>query len=238
MPTIQQFTNADELAVSVAQDILDLIAHLHEKQDQVNIALTGGTVGTKTLLELAKHPSRDSIDYSRVNFWWGDERFLPRDDLNRNANQAKNALLDHLAIPSSNIHEFPSSGVGLDLDEAAVQFEKIIREKNPKFDLILLGVGPDGHVASLFPNRDTLATGHQIIAEHNSPKPPAERLSFSYESLNSAVRIWFIVAGADKENAVTVGLGQASNSLPVGRVSGQMETVWYVDQACSRNLKL
>jgi 6-phosphogluconolactonase len=95
------------------------------------------------------------------------------------------------------------------------------------FDILLLGIGPDGHVASLFPGKD--AQGQLVVAEHDSPKPPPMRLSLSYEAINSAREVWFTVAGADKQNAVATAFGDNPQELPVGRVRGRERTVWFVD---------
>lgn len=191
--------------------------------------LTGGTVGIASLAELGAHSQLNSVDFSRVHVWWGDERYVAANHADRNALQAKNALLSKINISAANIHEFPSSDSGLSLDEAAASFEKHVQELQPHFDIVLLGMGPDGHVASLFPGKPLPAPGYQVVAEHDSPKPPSQRLSFTYEALNSADQIWFVVAGADKQDAVSVAMGDSPEDLPVGRIHGQKTTQWFID---------
>lgn len=229
MSVVHRFADGASVARNVAEQLIKSLSGLLESQQEVNLMLTGGTVGIASLAELAAHEARDTVDYSRVHFWWGDERYVPSNHPDRNALQARNALLSKINLDESNVHEFPASDSGLSLDEAAVQFENIVDELKPKFDIVLLGMGPDGHVASLFPNKETPAAGLQIIAEHNSPKPPAQRLSFTYEALNSADQVWFVVAGADKQDAVAVAMGDAPQDLPVGLVHGKVSTHWFID---------
>ena len=229
MSIVHRFADGASVARNVAEQLIKSLSGLLESQPQVNLMLTGGTVGIASLAELAAHEGRDTVDYSRVHFWWGDERYVPSNHPDRNALQARNALLSKINLDESNVHEFPASDSGLSLDEAAVQFANIVDELKPKFDIVLLGMGPDGHVASLFPNKETPAAGLKIIAEHNSPKPPAQRLSFTYEALNSADQVWFVVAGADKQDAVAVAMGDTPQDLPVGPVHGTVSTHWFID---------
>lgn len=197
---------------------------------EANVAITGGTVGIATLAEIALNERAASFDFNRINFWWGDERFVASDSADRNSVQAHNALFSKIQIDPSKLHQFPSADNGLTLDEAAAQFAAYVEDVRPHFDLVFLGMGPDGHINSLFPGKPTPAPGVQIIAEHDSPKPPPQRLSFTYEVMNAADEIWFTVAGADKADAVNVAFGDDPTSLPVGRVHGRIKTVWFVDQ--------
>jgi 6-phosphogluconolactonase len=123
------------------------------------------------------------------------------------------------------LHPFPASDEGLSLDEAASELRSVI--EGVAFDILLLGIGPDGHIASLFPGKDS--QGELVVAEHDSPKPPPMRLSLSYEAINSAREVWFTVAGADKQNAVATAFGDNPQELPVGRVRGRERTIWFVD---------
>ena len=220
-PIVNRFKDADAVATGAAEAIVARITELLTEQDTVNLVVTGGTVGILTLAKL-----RDiAFDLSRVHIWWGDERFVEKNSSDRNELQARKAWLDHVQVPAENIHPFPASDEGLSLDEAADAFRSAVA--GVRFDILLLGIGPDGHVASLFPGHD--AQGEFVVAEHNSPKPPPQRLSLSYAAINSAREVWFTVAGADKQNAVSVAFGDDPESLPVGRVRGTDRTVWFVD---------
>jgi 6-phosphogluconolactonase len=227
-PLVQQFEDADGVAFGAARALVQRIKELFETQAQVNLVITGGTVGILTLAKLREL----SLDWSRVHVWWGDERFVEKASGDRNEVQAKQALLDHIEIPVANLHPFPASDEGLSLDEAALAFQSEV--SGVSFDILLLGMGPDGHVASLFPGKSS--SGELVVAEHDSPKPPPERLSLSYAAINSAKEVWLTVAGSDKAAAVAVAFGEDRESLPVGRVHGSEKTLWFVDASVGASL--
>jgi 6-phosphogluconolactonase len=227
---VNRFKDGHSVARNVAEAFFVKMDAVLAAKPEAHVAITGGTVGIATLAEIAANERATSFDFNRVNFWWGDERFVASDSGDRNAVQAHNALFSKIQIDPSRLHEFPSADNGLTLDEAAAKFAAYVGEIKPHFDLVFLGMGPDGHINSLFPGKPTPALGVQVIAEHDSPKPPPQRLSFTYEAMNAADEIWFTVAGADKADAVNVAFGDDPTSLPVGRVRGKAKTVWFVDQ--------
>ena len=227
---VNRFGTAESLAKSAAEEFVTKVADLLAAKPVINVMLTGGTIGIATLAAIAEREDAHLLEWSRVHIWWGDERFVDSDSDDRNAKQAKKAWLDSLQIPAVNIHEFPSNANSLTLDEAARVFDLEFAKSSIKFDLMLMGMGPDGHVASLFPGQEALAGHDHVIAVHDSPKPPPERLSFTYQTINQARQIWFTVAGADKAEAVSVVFGDTPSDLPAGRISGKEKTVWYVDQ--------
>lgn len=226
---VHRFPDAITVAENTAEKLLDKLVELLANQAEVHLVLTGGTVGIATLAAISANPNRGAVDFKRVHLWWGDERFVAADSPDRNALQAKNALLKNLSLDQAKVHEFPASDAGLDLDEAASQFAAHVAQVQPKFDVVLLGMGPDGHIASLFPGKPAPTPGAWVIAEHDSPKPPPLRLSFTYDALNSANEVWFVVAGADKQDAVAVAMGDDPTQLPVGRVHGKVLTQWFID---------
>jgi len=195
-------------------------------------------MGSAVLEHVAGNPAHAGVDWSRVHFWWGDERWLPRGDAERNETQARDALLDSLAIDGGNIHAFPASDDDLELDAASTVYAHELAahaaegQSLPHFDITFLGVGPDGHVASLFPElagiRETEAT---VISVRNAPKPPPERLSLTLPVINSSTRIWMVLAGADKASALGLSLAGASiNEVPAAGVEGRRSTLYYVDK--------
>jgi 6-phosphogluconolactonase len=200
-----------------------------ESKDRVDVAITGGTVGIATLAA-ASELDFNRLDLSRLHIWWGDERFVESDSSDRNAIQANNAWLKKVNIPEANVHAFPAWNGKLSLDAAAADFASHFTSQNINFDLMLMGMGPDGHIASLFPGKSIGFDDVPVVAEHDSPKPPPLRLSFSYGVINSADEIWFTVAGADKAEAVSVVFGDEPELLPAGRIHGKEKTVWFVDQ--------
>ena len=226
---VNRFSDMNSVADNTAAKLIEKLASLLAAKDEIHLVLTGGTVGIATLASIWANPSHTDIDFTRVNFWWGDERFVASDSPDRNALQAKNALLKNLKLDPSKIHEFPSTDSGLNLQQAAAEFSNHVETVKPNFDIVLLGMGPDGHIASLFPGKSLPKAGLWIIAEEDSPKPPPQRLSFTYEALNSADEVWFVVAGADKQDAVAVAMGDQPEELPVGRVHGRILTQWFID---------
>lgn len=226
---VNRFADSRSVAENVAQKLVESLSSLLAEKSEVHLVLTGGTVGIASLAALSANPNRSNIDFSRVHFWWGDERFVAADSPDRNALQAKNALLKYLKLDEAKVHEFPAAKNGITVEEAANDFEAEVRQIGPAFDIVLLGMGPDGHIASLFPGKPLPAEGQLVIAEPDSPKPPAQRLSFTYAALNAADEVWFVVAGADKQDAVAKVMGDEPDSLPAGRVHGQFKTLWFID---------
>lgn len=248
MREILKYADGPAVASAAANALLTHIADLLTSKQFVHISITGGTVGILTLVKIAEHADRDSVDWKRVHIWWGDDRFVAPDDADSNALQARDALLSQLNLDAALVHEFPKidakSSVSIDeqLDAAAVKFATSVSAlSNPEtgfidFDVTLLGMGPDGHIASLFPGHAIPEAGVSIIAEHSSPKPPPQRLSFTYEAINHSKEIWFVVAGADKAEAVSVAFSSAPTRLPVGRVAGIHKTVWFIDEAAAEGI--
>ncbi|MFN4001135.1 6-phosphogluconolactonase [Microcella sp.] len=227
------------LAGSVASRFLTKMIDLLDERDEVHLVLTGGSVGIEVLAAIAALPARDQIDWARVHAWWGDERWVPAGHADRNEQQARDALLDLVAIPASNIHAFPASDEGLTLEEGAERYRDELLAAGggdfPTFAITFLGVGPDGHIASLFPERDgPRVTETGVIAVHDSPKPPPARLTLTLPLINRSERIWLVLAGGDKAAALGLALaGAAVADVPVGGVLGTKRTVFFIDDDAS-----
>lgn len=230
------------LAGSVAARFITKVVDLLDQQPEVNVMLTGGSVGIAVLAAIKDSPARDTIDWSRVSLWWGDERWLPAGDAERNDQQARDALLDYVSLTPSKVHPFPSSGREDSLDEAATAYSDELASVGdtafPRFDITFLGVGPDGHIASLFPHYQGIQeTERSVVAVRNSPKPPPERLTLTLSVINSSDRIWLVLAGADKASALGLALAGASTyEVPVAGVSGRLRTVFFIDQAAATDV--
>jgi len=235
-PEVNRFLDSDAVARGAAEALLEKLNLLVPSQEFVHIALTGGTVGIATLARFAELPLAKSLDYSKVHFWWGDERFVNHDSADRNAKQAHDAMFRFLNVDYANIHPFPAADDGVGLEDAATSFAAVLASFStsgsgyPRFDVVLLGMGPDGHIASLFPGKTPPPAGATVFAEHDSPKPPPQRLTLTYEVINSADEVWFTIAGADKAEAVSVAFSDTPERLPVGRVRGNQKTLWFIDQ--------
>ncbi|MFB2556084.1 6-phosphogluconolactonase [Herbiconiux liangxiaofengii] len=228
----------ESLAGSVAARFITKMIDILDEYEEANVVLTGGTMGEKVLAAIRSSPACQSIDWSRISFWWGDERFVARDDADRNELQARRALLDHVGVDESKVHAYPSTDDLDDLDEAARIYARELAEaapegrEYPRFDIMFLGVGPDGHIASLFPGHDEIRiTDATVVPVRNSPKPPPERLSLTLPVIQSADRIWMVLAGADKASAIGLALAGASvDEVPVAGAQGRKRTVFFVDQ--------
>lgn len=225
------------LAGSVAARFITKVVDLVDEFGEASVVLTGGTMGAAVLDAINTSPARDSIDWSRVNVWWGDERWLPAGDPERNETVARAALLDHVALDPARVHPFAASDAGVELDDAADAYAREIADNAPSnasmphFDITFLGVGPDGHIASLFPERGGIREREKtVISVRKSPKPPVERLSLTLPVINSSARIWLVLAGADKASALGLTLAGASvNEVPAAGVEGRRKTLFFVD---------
>lgn len=235
MTEIRRAVNAADVALQAAREIIETLEPVLAKHGIANIALTGGTAGILTLATLAEQPDLERLDLRKVHFWWGDERYVELASPDRNAVQARQALFAKIALSESNIHEFPASDNSSDLLGAREMFVEQITQHFgkalPAFDLVILGMGPDGHIASLFPGHELLSDGQVIVAESNSPKPPAERLSLSYSVINASAKIVFVVSGLDKSEAISQVHTIENCELPAAKISALGETIWFVDQA-------
>jgi len=193
------------------------------------VVLTGGTVGIDSLRAVAASPVRDAVDWSGVHLWWGDERFLPDGHADRNETQAREALIDVLgdALPAENVHPMPALSDEVPTPEvsAALYADSLAAAGNPAFDVLLLGMGPDGHVASLFPGHEALGAQYATtVAVHGSPKPPPLRVSLTFDAIRRAREVWVVAAGAEKADAVASALGGAS--VTVTPAVGALGTVY------------
>ncbi|GAB3796736.1 6-phosphogluconolactonase [Humibacter antri] len=231
----------DALISAVAARFLSKAADIVADRGKAHVCLTGGTVGIGVLAAAGSSEMRGLVDWSKVHFWWGDERWVPVDSDDRNDKQARDAFLDLLEIPETNIHAFPATDSGLDLDAAADFYSRELARFSkkgvpyPRFDITFLGVGPDGHIASLFPDRSGIReTERTVVAVRDSPKPPPERLSLTRPVLNASARIWLVLAGADKASALGLALAGASyTEVPAAGAKGRKRTVFFVDQDAS-----
>ena len=235
----------DQSAAAVAERVADrFLARVKARTRNgriAHVALTGGSMGGVVLQAVAQHPKASQTDWSLVHFWWGDERFVPSDDADRNAVQARNALLDHIDVPAENVHEIAAADSGLSLDEAATAYsDELARfgsdgEAWPSFAVCFLGVGADGHIASLFPDRaEVTVTDAAALAVRDSPKPPPERVTLTRPVINSSKRVWLVLTGADKASALGLALAGASyTNVPAAGAKGRKRTVFFVDEAAA-----
>ena len=231
----ETYLDADELAAAAGARLVGAITSAIANRDQAAIVLTGGTVGIKLLRHVVGFGT--DIDWSKVHLFWGDERFVPAADGERNLKQAHEALLESIDIPSSNVHAMAASDgeFGDDIDAAAAAYEKLLPAE---FDVHLLGMGGEGHVNSLFP--DTAAvreTTRLVVAVTDSPKPPPRRITLTLPAVARAREVWLVVAGSEKAEAVAAAIGGAAAvDVPAAGAVGKEKTVWLLDEAAAAKL--
>ncbi|GAB7005998.1 6-phosphogluconolactonase [Nocardioides sp. AN3] len=227
------------LSTAVAGELLSRVADLQAAGEVPHIVLTGGTIADSIHHEVARLSPESGVDWGAVEVWFGDERFVAPDSGERNAGQARAAFLDAVGVPTHRVHEMPSTATAGDVDEAAGQYEAELIERGPAvFDILMLGIGPDGHVASLFPGFTQLeVTDRTTVGVTGSPKPPPDRVSLTLPRLNKAASVWFLASGDSKADAVAGALGGRDvRDIPAAGVTGRDETIWFLDRESASKL--
>lgn len=237
-PRIEVHPDAATLATAVAGELLSRLADVQAAGGVPQIALTGGTIADEIHREIARLSPGSEVDWSRVVIWWGDERFVEPDSADRNARQARAAFLDAVGVDEAFVHEMPSTADAADVDAGAASYSAQLREHGPgEFDVVMLGIGPDGHIASLFPGFPQLDSTELAVGVTGSPKPPSERISLTFAPLNRARSVWFLVSGEGKAGAVAQALGGADrHDIPAAGVAGHDETIWFLDRGAASQL--
>ena len=235
VPRVEVHASPDELATAVAGAFLRLLTVRQGAGDIPQIGLTGGTIAEKIHREIARLASTSDVDWSRVDFFWGDERFVAADSDERNAKEAHATFLDRVGADPARVHDVPSTDDVDSLAAAATSYAETVRRVGRgSFDLLMLGVGPDGHVASLFPGFPQLDVDDEIaVPVTGSPKPPPERVTLTFAALNRSEQVWFVVSGADKAEAVGRALAAEPptvHEIPAVGVRGEVETTWFLDR--------
>ncbi|MFX0592118.1 6-phosphogluconolactonase [Melissospora conviva] len=237
----------DLLAEAVAARLIVRLLDAQADRGQASVVLTGGRIAIAVYQAVRRLPAADAVDWSRVDVWWGDERFLPAGDPERNETQARAALLDHLPLDPRRVHPMPSSdGVaGNDPERAAAWYAEALATAArpgtallPHLDVLLLGLGEDGHVASVFPEHPVGYETRPVSAVRGSPKPPPVRLTLTLPAINTAEEVWLVAAGAAKAQAVGMALaGAGPFQLPAAGVHGVSRTLWLLDRAAAAEVK-
>ena len=238
---VRRHSDADTLVGDVASALLARLESAQARGEVPNIGLTGGSIADALHRELARRAGDSSVDWSRVVFWWGDERFVPRDSADRNAGQARAAWLDHVPVDPANVHEVPASDVVATAEESAAAYSEAMREHGAGFfEVLMLGIGPDGHCASLFPGHPGLQARDAIaVAVHDSPKPPPDRVTLTFEAMERCRAVWWLASGEGKADAVARALaedGSVEETPARGVPAGEDETVWWLDDAAASHL--
>ena len=203
MKEIKTFENVEKLNHFAAEKFVEIAKDSIEKRGRFTVALSGGSTPKKLYALLATEPFRSQIEWQKVQFFFGDERFVPKDSHESNFRMANEALFSKVEIPAENIHRFLTENG--DAKTVAELMEREIRDvfklkenEFPNFDLVFLGMGADGHTASLFPETAALKENQRIVTENYVPKFETFRLTFTFPTINNARNVIFLIAGADK----------------------------------------
>jgi len=260
--------DADRLARSVASALVARLAAAQAVHGTASVVVTGGGIGTAVLervAQLVEEPEHAVVDWQLVDVWWGDERFVPVDDPERNELGARTALIAKVPLDPERVHPIPSSDAGFETPEEAAdwyagELAAAARRQDgaalsqgptasaravggegvlqlPRIDVLMLGMGPEGHVASIFPESPAATDERPVVAVHDCPKPPPTRVSLGFAALTAAEEVWLLVSGEGKADAVASALGGADRvQLPAAGARGRRATRWLLDEAAASKL--
>jgi 6-phosphogluconolactonase len=239
---IASYPDTDILSRDAAQYIVRLAAESIVKHGRFTIALSGGTTPKKLYALLGDEFYRSQIDWTRVEIFWSDERCVPPDSEDSNYLLAQQVLLSKIPVAASQIHRMPADEADRDAASAAYtdEMQRVFATSGvPNFDLIQLGMGPEGHTASLFPHQASLHEQQRLVMPVTVPKPPPPRLTFTPPILNAARHVLFLVTGSEKADAIHAILEGEYNpdeypAQIVRPTNG--EVVWMLDQGAASKL--
>ncbi|MCW2944908.1 MAG: 6-phosphogluconolactonase [Actinoallomurus sp.] len=245
VPSVLVHRDQEVLAKAVAARLVTRLVDVQTARGGAHLVLTGGGVGIAVLEELAATPAHDAVDWRSLDIWWGDERFLPSGHEERNETAARRALLDRVDVDPKRVHPMPSSDQGESPEDAAERYAAELRAATrpddhgpvPSFDVLMLGLGPDGHVASLFPGMPALYEQRPVVAVRGAPKPPPIRLTLTLPAIQTAREVWIIAAGESKAKAVRLALSDAGPvQVPAAGARGRQRTLFLLDRAAASEL--
>lgn len=236
--TLQVFSNTDSLGRAAAAHIAKLSAGASAARRRFTVAISGGSLPKLIAPALTSEPLRSQIDWESWHVFFADERCVPLDHPDSNARLVRAVLFDHVSLPPAQLYTLNDSLAPADAARDYEQkLQRLFGSERPRFDLILLGMGEDGHTASLFPDHPLLKESqHPVAAIFNSPKPPPERITLTLPVLCNARHVAFVAAGAGK-SAVLPQVLAPNSPLPAGLVQPVSGTLdWFVDEVASTNL--
>lgn len=241
MNKITVFPDEAALSKGAADLVVSVAAESIEKNGKFTIALSGGSTPDKLFALLAAEPFISLIDWKNTFVFWGDERYLPVSDPDNNSHQAKKVLLNNVPIPAENIFIVP---VNMTADKAAYHYEQTLKlffkSQHPAFDLILLGMGDNGHTASLFPGTSILEEKNALVKEVFVKEVDMFRISFTAPMINAAKKILFLVTGKKKAGMLQTVLEgkQDFDKYPAQMISpANGKLIWYIDREAASRLK-
>jgi 6-phosphogluconolactonase len=240
---IRRLTTPQELFEAAAEEVIRCANEAVKERGRFTLALSGGST-PKNLFALLATNARNSLPWDKTFFFWGDERHVPPTDADSNYRMADEAMLSKIPVAAGQVFRFPAENP--DASEAADEYEKTLQKffvlkpgEFPRFDLILLGMGPDGHTASLFPGTEALKEKSRLVVANYVEKLKASRLTLTLPVLNAAHCVAFLVSGADKAPALHGVLeGEATGEQYPSKLvkPGGGRLIWFVDRAAASEL--
>ncbi|MGH3549049.1 MAG: 6-phosphogluconolactonase [Pseudonocardiaceae bacterium] len=247
-PDVVVHATAEVLAAAAAARLVTRIVDIQTAAGSASLVLTGGRIGIAVLRELASTQAVAAVDWRQLDIYWGDERFLPGGHPERNETQAREALLDRVGVDPTRVYPMGASDGpwGDDPDTAAQAYEDVLAKRRrpedrgpaPSFDICCLGVGEDGHVASVFPGSPAVyEIERAVTGVRGSPKPPSTRITMTLPAIRCAAEVWLIASGVEKAAAVTMALrGAGEVQMPAAGATGRRRTLWLLDRAAAAKL--
>jgi 6-phosphogluconolactonase len=239
--TVVVHPDADSLTAAAAARLITRILDLQVDGGVPRVVLAGGGVAIAMLEQVRSSPAQAAIDWSRIELYWGDERFVAPDHPERNELQARQALLDHVPVDPERVFPMGADDGSRTAEEAAAAYLEILPQvaaDEPMFDVLLLGMGGEGHTLSVFPDSPAVhETAAGVVAVHDCPKPPPTRISLTLPAARAAAEVWIVSAGEAKADAVAAALGGAPEvEIPVAGATGRERTLWLLDRASAAKL--
>ncbi|KAG2208825.1 hypothetical protein INT46_006131 [Mucor plumbeus] len=241
MPIVYTFENGDALSGGLNSFVEKASRDSIAKHGYLSIAISGGSLPKILSKELAYNKN---VEFNKWHIFWADERCVSHDDPDSNYLEVKKSLLDHIPqIPQENIYPINQAfAIAKDAENAATEYEqqlkKFFKNELPNFDLLLLGMGPDGHCCSLFPGHPLLNEQTRWVAPiTDSPKPPPERITLTYPVVNNSQMVVFVTAGEGKKDMVQQIIEQPEKNLPCQRVKPVGKVYWFIDHGAASKLR-
>ena len=243
--TVVVHRDPEVLASAVAARLVTRLVDAQAVRGSASLVLAGGGAAVAALEALRDAPARPAVDWRALDVWWGDERFVAADSPERNERQARQALLDHVDLDPSRVHPMGALGGpdGDDVDAAAARYAAELAAAAPRdhdvplFDVLLLGMGPEGHTASIFPESPAAHDERTVLGVHGCPKPPPTRITLGFSAITTAREVWVVVTGAEKAQAVAMALSGAGQvQVPAAGAVGRQQTLWLLDEAAAGQL--
>jgi len=234
---IKVFPELDSLSRAAMDETLGIVRDAVAKRGRFAIALSGGHTPKKMYELWATKPYRDQTPWDRVHLFWGDERYVAHDDSLSNFRMTRESLISYVPIPPANVHPVPT--VSATPDKSAQEYEEELRDffgagQSPAFDLVLLGTGPEGHTASLFPGAPAVEEKQRWVLPVTVKATPPQRITLTLVVLNQARNTLFLVSGKDKRaiiGALRAEPDSKPSQYPAGRVQPAGPVHWFLDQA-------